>query len=123
MDSTRIMVRCKKKMEWKSRELLYNLYMADTVKEVNMAFRKCNENKVKEKKIKPFDIEKVYEKVDTEVNGAWQREVVRKVFNNMFNEFFVKKVGEENHINQPKEWHKNFKIATNYLNKRSLLNL
>ena len=64
------MVRCKKKMEWKSRELLYNLYMADTVKEVNMAFRMCNENKVKEKKIKPFDIEKVYEKVDTEVNGA-----------------------------------------------------
>ena len=57
-------------MEWKSRELLYNLYMADTEKEVSEAFRICNENKIKENKIKPFDIEKIYEKVDIEVNGA-----------------------------------------------------
>ena len=41
----------------------------------------------------------------------------------MFNEFFTQKVRKENHIKQPKEWHRNFKIATNYLNKRTLLNI
>ena len=48
---------------------------------------------------------------------------MRKVFNNRFNEFFIRKVGIENHITQPKEWHRNFKIATNYMNKRTLLNI
>ena len=69
IDSTRIMVRCRKKMEWKSRELLYNLFQADSEQEINTAFESCYGTKIKENKIKPFDVEKVYEKVNSEVNG------------------------------------------------------
>ena len=47
-------------MKWKSRELLYDLYLADTAQETRMAFENCNERKIKERKIKPFNVEKLY---------------------------------------------------------------
>ena len=123
IDDTKIMVKNRKKMQWKSRELLYDLYMPDSIQETLEAFEKCNKNKTEWKKVKPFDVEKTYKEIDKEVKGAWKREIVREAFNNMFNEFFTKKVRQENHILQPKESHRNLKIATNYTNKRTLLNI
>ena len=59
-------------MKWKSRELLYDLYLADNEREVVEAFEKCKKIRIKEQKIKPFDIEKVYKEVDEKVEGLWQ---------------------------------------------------
>ena len=59
-----ITAKCKKKMVWKTRELLYDLFQADTEHEVVKAFEKCNDVKIKERKVKPFDIEKIYKQVD-----------------------------------------------------------
>ena len=70
IDSTKIMVKNQKKMRWKSRELLYDLYMADSIQETIGAFEKCNKNETEWKKVKPFDVEKIYKEVDKEIKGA-----------------------------------------------------
>ena len=46
MDSTKIMVRNQKKMKWKSRELLYDLFKAESNDEISTAFERCNERRI-----------------------------------------------------------------------------
>ena len=78
----------RKIMKMKSRKLLRDIILARTDRQVERAFEACYEVKIKEKPIKPRNIERIYEEIDKSVKGKWEPQKIREAFNEKFNEFF-----------------------------------
>ena len=109
-------------MRAQSIQVLQDILDSNNVEDILQAFEKREKEGIIKNKKKPEAFKKYLQKLRGRIK-EWSPEETRNIINDMSREFVTKNIIECDHKSEPKEWHRNIKMFSNYKAQSSILNL